>query len=79
MRATLLALALLLGAATAHADAIPGDDECPPLQRWQGGHDGECGCAVDPTRDSSPTALWLAPFALIALRAAPRRRPAPRS
>jgi len=68
MRQALLAALVLCATTPAAADAIPSDDECPPLQRWEGGHDGECGCAVDPTRDSSPTALWLAPLALLAVR-----------
>jgi len=70
----LIATLLLLAAAPAHADAIPSDDDCPPLQSWQGGHDGECGCAVDPARSADPTSIWLAPLALLAIRRGERHR-----
>ena len=72
MRALLVAAVLSLASTThvALADALPGDDECGPGQHWEGGHDGECSCAVGtPGPDGEGgLALWLAGIGLVAFR-----------
>ncbi|MEZ4336265.1 MAG: MYXO-CTERM sorting domain-containing protein [Sandaracinaceae bacterium] len=71
MRALLLAIPLVLFSSIAFADAIPGDDECPPFQHWSGGHDGQCTCAVSPGRTADGSLVL---FGLAAVVALGRRR-----